>query len=123
MRLSPRKSYCCGCDSGQQQLDFLGLRLHRKAGISEEIQTFHPGDYPPRPQRRFLMREFMMLISEILFIVILQTVIEAIFDMQNRKEYAKVVNIACVLICYFLLIRYVYNHLLGEFTALINYTF
>jgi len=69
------------------------------------------------------MREFMILISEILFIVILQTIIEAIFDMQQRKEYAKVVNIACVLICYFLLIRYVYNHLLGEITALVNFAF
>ena len=46
MRLSLRESYCCGCDSGQQQLDSLRLRLHRKAGISAEIQTFRQGDYP-----------------------------------------------------------------------------
>jgi len=68
------------------------------------------------------MREFMILITEILAIVILQTIIEAILDIQKREEYAKVVNIACVLICYFLLIRYVYNHLWGEIIAMVNFT-
>ena len=67
------------------------------------------------------MREFMILITEILLIVILQTIIEAILAIQKREEYAKVVNIACVLVCYFLLIRYTYNHLWGEIAALVNF--
>ena len=69
------------------------------------------------------MREFMILITEILAVVILQTIIEALLDIQQRKEYAKVVNIACVLICYFLLIRYTYTHLWGEIIAMVNFTF
>ena len=68
------------------------------------------------------MREFLILITEILLVVILQTIIEAVLSIQKREEYTKVVNIACVLVCYFLLIRYAYNHLWGEITTIVNFT-
>jgi len=69
------------------------------------------------------MREFLILITEILLIVILQTIIEAVLEIQQRKEYTKVVNIACVLASYLLLFRYTYNHLWGEIVALVNFVF
>ena len=69
------------------------------------------------------MREFMILIIELLFIALIQTVIEAVFDEQERKKQIKVVNIACILISYLLLIRFVYNHLLGELTAFVGFPF
>jgi len=67
------------------------------------------------------MREFLILIGELLFIALLQTIIEAIFDAEERKRQMKVVNIACISISYFLLVRYVYNHLWGELVSLVNF--
>ena len=67
------------------------------------------------------MGDFLVLIAEILLVVILQTIIEAVLEIQDRKEYKKVVNIACVLVCYLLLIRYTYNHLWDEISTLINF--
>ena len=69
------------------------------------------------------MREFMILITELLFIAVLQTIVESILDAEERKKQLKVVNIACIAVSYVLLIRYVYNHLWGELTSFVNYTF
>ncbi|MCL2373365.1 MAG: hypothetical protein FWC78_08200 [Defluviitaleaceae bacterium] len=69
------------------------------------------------------MREFLILITEIMAVVILQTILETVFDLQERKQYAKVLNIACILVCYFLLIRYAYLHLFGEIAQLVNLGF
>jgi len=69
------------------------------------------------------MREFMILIAELLFIVILQTIVESVLDAEERKKQLKVVNIACIAVSYVLLIRYVYNHLWGELSAFVSFTF
>ena len=69
------------------------------------------------------MREFIVLILELLFIALIQTIVEAIFDAEERKKQMRVVNIACILISYLLLIRFVYNHLLGELTAFVGIPF
>ena len=69
------------------------------------------------------MREFMILLAELLFIAILQTIVEAVLDAEERKKQLKVVNIACIAVSYVLLIRYVYNHLWGELTTFVNFTF
>jgi len=69
------------------------------------------------------MREFLILITEILGVVILQTILETVFDLQERKQYAKVLNIACILVCYLLLIRYAYVHLFSEIVSLVNLGF
>ena len=68
------------------------------------------------------MREFMILITELLFIAVLQTIVESILDAEERKKQLKVVNIACIAVSYVLLIRYVYNHLWGELTTFVNFT-
>ena len=69
------------------------------------------------------MREFMVLIVELLFIALIQTIVEAVFDAEDRKKQMRVVNIACILISYLLLIRFVYNHLLEELTAFVGFPF
>ena len=69
------------------------------------------------------MRPFLILIAELLFIAVLQTIVEAILDSEERKKQMKVVNIACIAVSYVLLFRYVYNELLGELTTLANLTF
>jgi len=65
----------------------------------------------------------MILITELLFIAVLQTIVESILDAEERKRQLKVVNIACIAVSYVLLIRYVYNHLWGELASLVNFTF
>ena len=67
------------------------------------------------------MREFMILIAELLFIAVVQTIIESIFDAEERKKQMKIVNIACIAVSYVLLLRYVYNHLWGEIMAFVNF--
>ena len=66
------------------------------------------------------MREFMVLIAELLFIAVVQTIVESLLDAEERKKQLKVVNIACVAVSYVLLFRYVYNHLWSELAAFVN---
>jgi len=68
------------------------------------------------------MREFMILIAELLFVAAVQTIVESIMDAEERKKQLKVVNIACIAVSYGLLIRYVYNHLWNELLAFVNFT-
>jgi len=67
------------------------------------------------------MREFLILIAELLFIAVIQTIVESILDAEERKKQLKVVNIACIAVSYVLLIRYVHNHLWGELAAFVNF--
>ena len=69
------------------------------------------------------MREFMILLTELLFIAVLQTIVESILDAEERKKQLKVINIACIAVSYVLLFRYVYNHLWGELMSFVNFTF
>lgn len=69
------------------------------------------------------MREFMILIGELMFIAILQMILETILDEVSQKKAIKLINIACILISYFLLLRYVYNHFIGELTSMVNFYF
>jgi hypothetical protein len=75
------------------------------------------------PRKDLHMREFMILIGELVLIAMVQVILDAILDESGQKRAIKVVNIACILISYFLLVRYVYNNLIGEFTTMINYHF
>jgi len=65
----------------------------------------------------------MILISELLFIVVLQTTVEALLDTEKREKQIKVINVACVAVSYLLLVRYVYNHLWGELLSFVNFPF
>lgn len=65
------------------------------------------------------MREFMILITELVAIALLQTILEAVLDAEERKRQIKVLNIACVVASYLVLIRYVYTHFWTELWAFV----
>ena len=67
------------------------------------------------------MREFMILIGELILVAAMQNVVEAIFTEWKIESRMKIINIACLLISYFLLLRFVYNHFIEEITALVNF--
>ena len=69
------------------------------------------------------MHEFLLLIGVLLFVAFLQKIIGVVLDKNELGEYKTVVDIACIVTCYFLLGRYVYVHLLEELIALIGFTF
>jgi len=69
------------------------------------------------------VREFIILIGELIIIAAIQTVIEAVFKEWKLEKQMTVVNIACVLVSYILLIRFVYNNFFEELTTLVNFTF
>ena len=69
------------------------------------------------------MQEFILLIGVLLFVAFLQKIAGIILDKNELGEYKTVVDIACIVTCYFLLGRYVYVHLLEELIALIGITF
>jgi len=72
---------------------------------------------------RCCVREFIILIGELIIIAAIQTVIEAVFKEWKLEKQMTVVNIACVLVSYILLIRFVYNNFFEELTTLVNFTF
>ena len=69
------------------------------------------------------MHEFLLLIGVLLFVAFLQKIAGIILDKNELGEYKTVVDIACIVTCYFLLGRYVYVHLLEELIALIGFTY
>jgi hypothetical protein len=66
------------------------------------------------------MREFMVLVGELVLIGMMQVVVNAVLEEGGKKTAAKVINIACIFICYFLLARYVYNNFIGELSVIVN---
>jgi len=69
------------------------------------------------------MREFMFLIFELMTVAVLQMILENILNETSQKRVVKLINIACILISYFLLLRYVYNHFIVEITSMVNFYF
>jgi len=67
------------------------------------------------------MREFFILIGELLVIVLIQSVLEAVLDTEKRERQMKVINVACIVVSYVLLIRYVHNNLWAEIQSLVNF--
>jgi len=66
------------------------------------------------------MREFLLLVGTLLFIAFLQKIVGDILDKSELTNYKPVVDIACIVTCYFLLGRYVYVHLLEDVLAFIG---
>jgi len=69
------------------------------------------------------MQEFLILIGVLIFIAFLQKIAGIVLEKHELKEYKPVVDIACIVTCYFLLGRYVYIHLIEDLIALIGLTF
>ena len=57
------------------------------------------------------MRDFIILLGQLLFVAFLQTVLESFFNPDEQANHIKVLNIACVTVCYVLLLHYMYQHL------------
>lgn len=66
------------------------------------------------------MGEFIMLIAEILFVAVVQTIAEEVLSAEKYKNILKVINIACIIVCYVLLFRYIHGNLWSEFSMFIN---
>ena len=66
------------------------------------------------------MHEFLLLIVVLLFVAFLQKIVGVILDKHELGEHKTVVDIACIITCYFLLGRYVYAHLLEDLIAIIT---
>ena len=69
------------------------------------------------------MREFTVLIGEIFFIALLQTILETFLDPEKRAYQVRIINIACVMGSLYLLLEFVYNHILGEISAFVKFPF
>ena len=69
------------------------------------------------------MQEFLLLIVVLLFIAFLQKIVGIFLDKHGLGEHKTVVDIACIITCYFLLGRYVYVHMVEDLLALIGFTF
>ena len=69
------------------------------------------------------MREFLILIGELILVVIIQVVAGAFLDAHEKKNYKPVVDVAGIAICYMLLGRFVYNHLLHELWSFVRFAY
>ena len=61
------------------------------------------------------MREFIVLLGEILLIALLQTIVEGFLE--DKKLQLRIVNTTCVVGSLFLLLQFVYEHILSEISA------
>jgi hypothetical protein len=69
------------------------------------------------------VKEFILLIGEIFFIVLLQRVIDEFmteFKLETQKRF---VNIACVLGSLYLLLNFVYDNILSEIATFVKFPF
>jgi RsiW-degrading membrane proteinase PrsW (M82 family) len=69
------------------------------------------------------MLDFFMLLGEIAVIAIVQIVLEAFLDKDKHAQLLKVVNVACFLGCFYLLLQYVNTHILSDFTDFVKFSF
>jgi len=66
------------------------------------------------------MQEFLMLIGVLLFVAFLQKIVGVVLEKHELNDYKAIVDIACIITCYFLLGRYVYVHLLEDLLGFIT---
>lgn len=68
------------------------------------------------------MKEFMVLIGQIILISCVQSVIEIFFD-SDKKTLSKIINIACYAGSFYLLIQYIFTYLLREIVSVVRFPF
>jgi len=69
------------------------------------------------------MREFTILIGEIFFIALIQTVLELLLDPDKRPQQVKILNIACILGSLYLLLQFVFTYIIGEMATFVKLSF
>lgn len=69
------------------------------------------------------MREFIVLLGEIFLICLLQMVVEVFLDADKRSYQIRLINIACILGCLYLLLNFVMQNIITEIQAFVNFAF
>ncbi len=69
------------------------------------------------------MGEVLTLIGSIMFIACLQIVFEMIIDQGSKPYLSKVLNISCYVGALLLLLRFIFDNLMTEISALFRLTF
>ena len=69
------------------------------------------------------MREFTILIGQLFFIALLQTVLELFIDPNERPKHVQILNIACIIGSLYLLLQFVFEYLLGEISTIVTFPF
>ena len=69
------------------------------------------------------MREFTVLIGEIFFIALVQTILELLIDAEKRPQQIRIVNIACILGSLYLLLQFVFTYIMGEISTFVKFSF
>ena len=69
------------------------------------------------------MREFTILIGQLFFIALMQTVLELFIDPKERPKHVQILNIACIIGSLYLLLQFVFEYLLGEISTIVTFPF
>lgn len=69
------------------------------------------------------MEEFIILIVQILIIACIQSVAEIFIDREKSPMQIKLINIACTVGSFYLLVQFVISHIFEELIGIINLTF
>jgi len=69
------------------------------------------------------MREFTMLIAQLFFIALIQTVLELFIDSEKRPHHVRILNIACIIGSLYLLLQFVFEHLMSEIATIVTFPF
>ena len=69
------------------------------------------------------MSQLILLITQLLFITIMQTVIETFLDTEKREQQKKILNIACILGSLYFLLQFVFNYVIKEINTIVKLPF
>ena len=69
------------------------------------------------------MNQLLLLIAQLLFISIMQTVIEAFLDTEKREQQKKILNIACILGSLYFLLQFVFTYVIKEINTIVKLPF
>ncbi|MCL2421497.1 MAG: hypothetical protein FWD03_06525 [Defluviitaleaceae bacterium] len=69
------------------------------------------------------MREFTILIAQLFFIALTQTVLELFIDPSQKPHHVRILNIACIIGSLYLLLQFVFEYLLGEISTIMTFPF
>ena len=69
------------------------------------------------------MREFIVLLGEIFLISLLQTVVEVFVDADKRSYQMRIINIACIMGCLYLVLNFVFENIISEIQTVVRFPF
>ena len=58
------------------------------------------------------MRDFLYIAMELCAISVIQSLVEAIFE--ERRGYIKIMSVLCSVVSFYIVLSYVYTHILSE---------